>query len=279
MATRHATVQNKRDGVYNNQFKNDQGDTMKKLISMSIACALMSASALSIAEPVSDKIKTAMASDIRSQAEVDRDRNRKPVETLAFFGIEDDMSVVELIPGGGWYSKLLAPALNEKGAYYVAIGTSRVKDRLSELPGFEKMRIIAEDASSFREEGERNYSLKATSLGVKDVDAVLTFRNYHNFAEQGRKKMNELAFEALKPGGIYGVVDHTARHMEPTNSSNRRRIDPVMAIKEIQAAGFILVDYSTIHYKEDDTLEYEVGARSVTGNTDRWTIKFMKPLN
>ncbi|MFT5277280.1 MAG: putative methyltransferase [Glaciecola sp.] len=250
---------------------------MKKLLLLSLSCALMSASAFSAAADVSDKIKTAMASDVRTQAEVDRDRNRRPVQTLEFFGLEEDMSVVELIPGGGWYSKLLAPALNEKGEYFVAIGTSRVKERLSDLAGFEKMQIIAEDASSYREEGERNYSLKATTLGVKDVDLVLTFRNYHNFGEQGRKKMNELAFDALKPGGIYGVVDHTARHMEPTNSSNRRRIDPVMAIKEIQEAGFVLVDYSTMHYKEDDTLEYEVGARSVAGNTDRWTIKFMKP--
>jgi predicted methyltransferase len=91
--------------------------------------------------------------------------------------------------------------------------------------------------------------------------------------------MNELAFEALRPGGIYGVVDHTARHMEPSNNSNGRRIDPVLAIKEIQEAGFVLVDFSNMHYKEDDELEYEVGARSVSGNTDRWTIKFMKPAN
>lgn len=250
---------------------------MNKLLSLSIACALMGASALSAAEPIGDKIKTAMASDIRTQAEVDRDRNRKPVETLTFFGLEDDMSVIELIPGGGWYTKLLAPALNEKGEFYVAIGSGRVKERLADLAGFERMKFTAEDATSYREEGASSYSLKATTLGVSDLDMVLTFRNYHNFGEQGRKKMNELAFDALKPGGIYGVVDHTARHMEPSNSSNGRRIDPVMAIKEIQEAGFVLVDYSNLHYREDDELEYEVGARSVSGNTDRWTMKFMKP--
>ena len=89
--------------------------------------------------------------------------------------------------------------------------------------------------------------------------------------------MNEVAFAALKSGGIYAVVDHTARHMEGYNNSNRRRFDPVKAIKEIQAAGFELVDFSDLHYREDDELEYEVGARSVTGNTDRWTLKFKKP--
>ncbi|WP_412972111.1 class I SAM-dependent methyltransferase [Glaciecola sp. MF2-115] len=250
---------------------------MKKLVSLSIACALLSASALSSAAPIGDKIKTAMASDIRTQAEVERDGNRKPIRTLEFFGLEDNMSVLELLPGGGWYSKLLIPALNENGEYFGAIGTSRIKQSLMELPGFEKMKIVAEDADVYREEGSRFYSLKTDSLGVKDVDMVLTFRNYHNFSEQGRKKMNELAFEALRPGGIYGVVDHTRRHMEPDGSSNGRRIDPVLAIKEIQEAGFVLVDFSNLHYKEDDELEYEVGARSVSGNTDRWTIKFMKP--
>jgi predicted methyltransferase len=250
---------------------------MKKLVSLSMVCALLSASALVSAGPIKEKIEAAMASDLRTQAEVDRDRNRRPVQTLTFFEVEDDMKVVELIPGGGWYTKLLAPALNEKGEYFAAIGTSRIETNLSDKPGFEKMRIVAKDAELYREEGARFYSMKATDLGVTDADVVLTFRNYHNFSEQGRKKMNELAFNALKPGGIYGVVDHTARHMEPQNSSNRRRIDPVLAIEEIQEAGFVLVDFSTLHYREDDELEYEVGAKSVSGNTDRWTIKFMKP--
>jgi predicted methyltransferase len=106
---------------------------------------------------------------------------------------------------------------------------------------------------------------------------VVTFRNYHNFGGQGRALMNKAAFDALKPGGIYAVVDHTARHMEPMTDSNRRRFDPVKAIKEIQDAGFVLVDFADLHYREDDELEYEVGARSVSGNTDRWTLKFMKP--
>lgn len=249
---------------------------MKKILPFSIAILLASASAITHAD-ITDKIKAAMASDVRTQAEIDRDKNRKPVDTLAFFGLKENMKIVELIPGGGWYTKLLVPAVAEKGAYYGAIGTSRIEQNLSELPGFEKMNIIAKDAELYREPGSRFYSLKMDSLGVSDVDMVLTFRNYHNFADGGRAKMNEAAFAALKSGGIYAVVDHTARHMEPLTDSNRRRFDPVKAIKEIQAAGFELVDYSNLHYREDDELEYEVGARSVSGNTDRWTLKFRKP--
>jgi predicted methyltransferase len=72
------------------------------------------------------------------------------------------------------------------------------------------------------------------------------------------------------------VVDHTRRHMESNNDENRRRFDPVLAIKEIQAAGFELVALSDLHFRADDELRYEVGRRSVSGNTDRFTLKFIK---
>lgn len=251
-------------------------NTVAKIANIALTLSLVMGSSISFAD-VKQKLEIAMKSDIRTQADIDRDRNRKPVETLMFFGIEDDMSVVELIPGGGWYTKLLVPLLAEKGNYYGAIGTTRIERDLSNAPGFERMNVIAKDAKLARPEGSRFYTLEASTLGVTDVDMVLTFRNYHNFDEEGRTVMNQIAFDALKPGGIYGVVDHTARHMEPMTDSNRRRFDPVKAIKEIQAAGFELVDFSTLHYREDDELEYEVGARSVSGNTDRWTLKFVKP--
>jgi predicted methyltransferase len=83
--------------------------------------------------------------------------------------------------------------------------------------------------------------------------------------------------DVLKPGGFYGVVDHTKRHMEPETPENRRRIDPVLVIKEMLDIGFEFVDYSDLHYRPDDELEYEVGRRSVTGNTDRFTLLFRKP--
>jgi predicted methyltransferase len=225
------------------------------------------------------KIKAALDADIRTEKETERDRNRNPVDTLEFFGLRHDMTIVELLPGGGWYTKLLVPTVSEKGKYYGAFGTGRIKDRLSDKPGFEKINIIAEDAKIYRKEGARFYSLEMPEggLGVENVDMILTFRNYHNFAEDGRIEMNKAAFDALKPGGIYAVVDHTARHMEEQNRENRRRFDPVLAIKEIQAAGFEFLDYTDLHYRKDDELIYEVGRRSVAGNTDRWTLKFKKP--
>ena len=228
---------------------------------------------------VETKLNAAMAADIRSPAEVERDANRKPVETLEFFGLRDDMRVVELLPGGGWYTKLLAPVLAENGEFYVALGTGRVKENVLSQEGFEQVMVVAEDAKIYRPEGSRSYALEMGGLGVNDVDIVFTFRNYHNFGPEGRAAMNAAVFDALKPGGIYAVVDHTRRHMEADDNENRRRIDPVLAILEIESAGFEFVGYSDLHFRPDDELIYEVGRKTVTGNTDRWTLKFRKPLD
>lgn len=228
---------------------------------------------------VETKLKAAMASDIRTEAEIERDRNRMPVETLEFFGLRDDMTVVELLPGGGWYTKLLAPVLAENGELYVALGTGRVSENVLNQEGFDKVRVVAGDAKIYRPEGSRTYAIEFDGLGVNDVDIVFTFRNYHNFGPEGRAAMNAAVFDALKPGGVYAVVDHTRRHMEADNNENRRRMDPVQAILEIQEAGFEFVGYSDLHFRADDELVYEVGRKTVTGNTDRWTLKFIKPVN
>ena len=114
-------------------------------------------------------------------------------------------------------------------------------------------------------------------FGEDRFDMALTFRNMHNFTDDGRAMLNAAVFRALKPGGIYGVVDHTRRHMQPGTDENWRREDPVRTIKEVQAAGFEFVDYSDLHYRADDELRYEVGRKSVTGNTDRFTLKFRRP--
>ncbi len=228
-------------------------------------------------DAVKAKLENAMASDLRTGAETDRDRNRMPIETLEFFGLRDDMKVVELFPGGGWYTKLLAPVLAENGEFYIAYGTSRAQSTLEGKPGFEKMQITATGAEIGRAEGARFYTASNTDLGVKNVDMVLTFRNYHNFDEASRAALNQSVFKALKSGGIYALVDHTRRHMQGDSDENRRRLDPVLAIKEILAAGFEFVDFSDLHYRPDDELIYEVGRKTVTGNTDRWTLMFRKP--
>lgn len=253
-----------------------------KYILISLLSLILSAQALakdSNHENSSWKAKLAqvMKSDVRGEKDTKRDANRLPVETLEFFGFSDDMSVIELIPGGGWYTKLLAPTLAENGTYYGAMFTGRIEENLKDKTGFEKMKFLKPELKTSRNKETRLSSVKPFEFDVEPVDMVLTFRNYHNFDEAGRKSINDAAFKALKSGGIYGVIDHTRRHMVPLSGDQRRRIDPVLAIKEIQEAGFVLVDYSTLHYRPQDDLTKEVGHETVTGQTDRWTLKFKKP--
>jgi predicted methyltransferase len=238
----------------------------------------MAAAALSAAAAADLKtaLEAAMASDSRTEAEVARDANRKPIETLTFFGLEEDMRVLELLPGGGWYTKLLAPVLEENGQLYVSIGTTGV-ERMLEAGQLSGVEVITAEGEFKRDEATRRFFIDGLSMDVRDLDMVLTFRNVHNFTPRGRADLNTVAFNALKSGGVYGVVDHTRRHMQGDHSEVWRRIDPVQVIKEVEAAGFEFVDYSDLHYRPDDTLEFEVGRRTVTGNTDRFTLLFRKP--
>jgi predicted methyltransferase len=226
---------------------------------------------------VEAKINEAMAADIRSEADLARDRNRKPVETLAFFQLSDDMRVLELVPGGGWYTKLLAPVLRENGELYVALGTNNVQQNLVPQPGFDHIKVIDIGVELERTGPFRTNFIPSFEFGISDVDLAVTFRNMHNFTPEGRENMNAAVFVALKSGGLYGVIDHTLRHMEPMTRENRRRADVVQIIREVQAAGFELVDYSDLHYRPDDELRFEVGRATVTGNTDRFTLLFQKP--
>lgn len=239
--------------------------------------AIWSLAAMAQESNLKDKITAAMADDIRTEADVERDRNRKPVETLGFLGLKDDMRVLELLPGGGWYTKLLAPILRENGELYVAIGTSRVRQDLLSTAGFDRVAVLDIGVSMERNGPFRTNDIGAFEFGVSDVDLALTFRNMHNFTPEGRRSINAAVFKSLKSGGHFGVVDHTKRHMEPMTGENRRRADPVQIIHEVLAAGFEFVDFAELHYKPDDELRFEVGRKTVTGNTDRFTLLFRKP--
>ena len=89
--------------------------------------------------------------------------------------------------------------------------------------------------------------------------------------------VNESSYDALKPGGYYGIVDHTRRHMEPGNEENGRRIDPVLNIKEVLDAGFIFIDFTDVLARPKDALALEVANPAVTGQSDRYTLLFQKP--
>ena len=220
-----------------------------------------------------NKIEQALTGSIRDAAETARDANRKPGEVLEFFGLEDDMKVLEISPATGYWSKLVGPTLCENGGELIfSVGVSDdFKNEVMSLDGLECTSAINNDITL------RN--LPEFSFDDSQFDMVLTFWNLHNPSVEGRKNLNEAAFSALKSGGIYGVVDHTRRHLEPTSreAQNGRRLDPVLIIKEMIDVGFEFVDFSPMHYHPEDNLSQEVGTPGVRGNTDRFTMSFRKP--
>lgn len=226
--------------------------------------------------PFQQRVLAAMQGEIRTPEERARDVNRLPAEILEFFRMRENMRVIEILPAGGWFTKILAPVLKDDGKLYVTHPPGFYADayrRIADLPGLEEVEEIgwgstAQGSGPFGPSGRWD---------VEPVDLAVTFRNYHNFSPTDRATVNRSTFDALKPGGYYGIVDHTRRHNEPTTRENGRRVDPVLVIKEVQDAGFELVDFSDLYYRPNDALELEVANPEVNDRTDRIALLFRKP--
>jgi predicted methyltransferase len=227
--------------------------------------------------PFQQRVLAATQGDIRTPEERARDPNRLPAEILAFFRMREDMRVIEILPAGGWFTKILAPVLKDEGKLYVVHPEGFYADayrRIANLPGLEDVEEIGWGATAGGNGGPFGPSGR---WDVEPVDMALTFRNYHNFSPADRATVNRSVFNALKSGGYYGIVDHTRRHNEPGNRENGRRVDPVLVIKEVQEAGFELVDFSNLYYRPNDTLALEVANPEVNDRTDRIALLFQKP--
>lgn len=250
---------------------------MVNRLSLALIFSLCLTSHSTVAEDTWSLLDSALKSSIRSDEEKARDTNRLPVETLKFIGLQKDMRVLELFPGTGWYTKLLAPVLRDEGKLYAAIMTNGLKRTIAEHPSLSSVEVLEVNPDMPMTEVRGIFDLGPMSFFVEDIDLVVTFRNAHNLTQEGRENLNESVFDALKSGGKYAVIDHTRRHMEPLNEENRRRTDPVAIIKECLDAGFEFVGYSDLHRSEADDLTLEVGHESVTEKTDRYTLLFRKP--
>ncbi len=250
--------------------------------SLIAALALMSvATAPAVADsdfdPTEAKLEAAIAQTYRSDKNRARDDNRDPVNAMAFCRLRDDMTVIEFGPGAGWYTELLGPVLQEKGRLLIANQAAWL-DGLDEMlarPSMTAVEKLPIDMGWDRD--IHQYIPGDIDYGLTDADLALNIREYHNFDAEGASVVNGATFKALKPGGYYCVIDHTRRHMEPENPENGRRADPVQVILEVQAAGFRLIGSSNLFFKPDDELRYEVGRKTVTGNTDRFSLLFRKP--
>jgi len=248
-------------------------------------------------QTTSVKLDQLIAGPQRSAANRARDVYRHPKETLLFFGLRPEMSVLEIWPDpSGWYTEIVAPLVRENGKYYAAVldaaagnagQEKRVADFKQKLAGnpslYDKVIVapLPEDGRDIVPPGT--------------VDMVLTFRNVHNWmGRDDASKAFGAMYRALKPGGVLGVVEHRGNPSVPQDPQAKSGyVNEQYAIDLIQAAGFRLVAKSEINANPRDTKDYEQGVWTLPpvyrlgdkdrekytaiGESDRFTLKFIKP--
>ena len=254
---------------------------MKKFV-----LALAITAGLSNLAMADDALKAAISGAHRTPANVERDGARHPYETLSFFGITPKMTVVEFSPGSGWYTEILAPYLRNEGRL-IAGASPRFKTKLDTIPSmYDKVILANMDAS-----GKLDYSPK------NSADMVLTFRNVHNWVSNGdamTKNVFQSAFDALKPGGVFGVVEHRlpAKKTQDAKASSGY-MHEAFVIKVAESVGFKLLAKSEINANPKDDADHENGVWALPpvlankdkdkakylaiGESDRMTLKFVKP--
>lgn len=227
---------------------------------------------------VPEHLARAVADEGRPGEDRARDADRRPAEVLAFFGIEPGMRVAEMMAGTGYYTEILSRALGPRGRLYVH-NSPFVLERFAEKPLSERLERM----------GSSNVTRINSDPGdpglPSGLDAVLLIRFYHDFFWQGvdRAAFNRAVFQALKPGGIFGVVDHHAEAGSGDRDAKARdglhRVDAGLVKKEILEAGFVLEATSDILSHPEDTRDWFIfvdeGERR--DRTDRFVYRFRKP--
>jgi predicted methyltransferase len=241
-------------------------------------------------------LAAAIAAPTRSAENVARDQYRKPSETLAFFGVKPTHTVVEIWPGGGWYTEILAPYLKANGRLIVAPPTGRGGEAITKK--------LDADTASYGKVTRANFPtlLSGTGVAPGTADVVVTFRNVHNWKIGSYNPANQdysvTAFKELyamlKPGGVLGIEDHRLNESQDSaleNKSGYLKVSTVLKLAE--QAGFTFAGSSEVNANSKDTKDYPKGiwtlpprfaegdtdrARyAAIGESDRMTLKFIKP--
>jgi predicted methyltransferase len=240
-------------------------------------------------------LEKAVAGEHRSDKNKARDQYRHPVETLSFFGFTPEMTVVEITPGGGWYTEILAPALKGKGKFYGAHYPDTGEDNYYSNSRKRLEKKLASNAIFSEVELTNFVPRKESELAPKgSADLVLTFRNLHNWKDEGVKQVFKDAYTALKPGGVLGVVEHRL----PAGVSPKKAagyVSEANTIKQAKAAGFRFAGASEVNANSKDLAVHPKGVWTLPpslalkeqdkdkylaiGESDRMTLKFIKPDN
>jgi predicted methyltransferase len=257
------------------------------------------------APPVTDiatevLLDAAVAGDHRAPGNAARDAWRHPKETLTFFGLESDMTVMEIWPGaGGWYTEVLAPVLRDRGRLIVASWDPNMDNKFVQdgLKAFRSKLDARPDVYGKVEVVALQYPTAMDSIAPDSVDMALTFRNIHNWMPRdAARPMLQAMYAALKPGGILGVVEHRAPTDKPQDLQARSGyVREDYAIELIESVGFRLIGRSEVNANPADAKDYEQGVWTLPptlrlgdkdrekylaiGESDRFTLRFEKPAN
>ncbi|WP_417707299.1 class I SAM-dependent methyltransferase [Rheinheimera aquimaris] len=276
--------------------------TTRKTVVLSLLFSCIAFSSVANAAPSLSEFQQLSESTQRSDENIQRNQYRHPAQTLQFFGLEPQMSVLEIWPGHGWYTEILAPFLKAQGKLTLAqfrhndgslkdersIFWARVSERLAQRIAdnaeyFGTPDMIELDPPLFYPQQNEQY------------DMVLTFRNAHIWNEDGNLFATlQSIFAALKPGGVLGMVEHRAARLSDISSSAvEGYLDESYVIEAAELAGFTLVESSELNANPADTKNYPKGVYALPptlamgnynkaeylkiGESDRMTLKFIKP--
>jgi predicted methyltransferase len=227
---------------------------------------------------IPDALSAAIANPARPDADRKVDAARKPGELLAFAGLKPGDKVLELVPGGGYLTRIFSNAVGPQGHVYALVFAEQVKAKATAAdaakavaadPAFPHVTVLVEPISNF--------------TVPEPVDLVWTSQNYHDFHDKffgpaDIASFNKSVFAALKPGGVFMVTDHAAAAGAGTKDTETlHRIEPSAARAEIETAGFVLAAQSDMLRNPDDDHTKRVFDPAIRGQTDKFVFKFRKP--
>lgn len=269
---------------------------------LAVVLALILLSGCAALAPTDEREETRMAledaaeGEHRSEENRERNRYRNPVETLIFFGLEPDMTVVELWPGGGWYTEVLAPALHADGQLVAAnFDTDSDVDYQAEM-GKAYLEKLAADSAIYGNVSTRPFDppRKSTLGDPESADMVVTFRNLHGWIQnEAEEEIFRAVHDVLRNGGIFGVVQHRAPEgADPGEAAEQGYVPEEYVIELAERTGFRLAERSEINANPDDTADHPRGVWTLPptlalgdedrdkyqeiGESDRMTLKFVK---
>ncbi len=252
---------------------------MKRTTLFLAGAALLASSALVMAAAPTAQMRTAVSDTSRPEADTKRDDLRKPAEMLAFAGIGPGKVVVDMLPGGGYFTRIFAKAVEPGGRVYAYFGAQydkRLKDQ-----GKDPDNQFADLKKTYKNLGVIHGPL-AQFVTPEPVDVVWTAQNYHDMHNAAYamdvNEVNKAIFKSLKPGGYYVIIDHAAAESAGDDVTEKlHRIKVSTTKKEAEAAGFKLVAEGKDLSNSADAGTERVFENDIRGKTNQFMLKFQKP--